>query len=62
MICPNYLKILKNDVSLRERIVITDIPYSFVEDEDKIKGEPLVYKPIDRTIKKLLKLKFRGEQ
>ena len=27
------------------------MPYSFVEDEEKIKQEPLIYKPIDRTIK-----------
>ena len=27
------------------------MPYSFVEDEEKIKQESLIYKPIDRTIK-----------
>ena len=49
---PEFSKdINKNDVSLRERIIIIQLPYSFVEDEEKIKAEPLLYKPIDRTIK-----------
>ena len=34
------------------------MPYSFVEDEDRIKEEPLVYKPIDRTIKQKWKTKI----
>ena len=49
---PEFSKdINKNDVSLRERIIIIQLPYSFVEDEEKVKAEHLLYKPIDRTIK-----------
>jgi len=49
---PEFSKdINKKDVSLRERIIIIEMPYSFVEDDTQIKAEPNIYKPIDRTIK-----------
>ena len=43
--------ITKNDISLKERIVIINFPFSFVDDEEKIAQEPNVFKLIDRTIK-----------
>ena len=49
---PEFSKdINKNDVSLRERIVIIEFPYSFVNDADLINKEPHIYKPIDTKIK-----------
>ena len=41
---PEFSKdINKGDVSLRERIIIIQLPYSFVEDEEKLKEEPHIY-------------------
>ena len=55
---PEFSKdIKKGDASLGERIIIIQLPYSFVEDEEKLKEEPHIYKPIDRTIKN----KFESE-
>ena len=55
---PEFSKdINKKDISLRERIVIIQFPYSFIDDEAKIKEEPNIYKPIDRSIKQKFETK-----
>ena len=56
---PEFSKdINKTDISLRERIVIIELPYSFVDNKDLIEKEPHIYKPIDRNIK----TKFETEE
>jgi hypothetical protein len=39
------------NISLRERVVIVDFPYSFTSDEDKIKSNPARFKKKDITLK-----------
>lgn len=55
---PEFTKdINKDDMSLRERIVVMNFPYSFTDDVALITENPAVYKLIDRS----LKTKFDSE-
>lgn len=50
---PEFSKdISTDDISLRERIVVINFPYSFTSEQPKIDAEPDTYKPIDITIKR----------